>query len=222
VLTEGEGNLARAGGNFALQGTIDDQGQIVITGEGQRPEVGAFKARYSGRFAGDAFRAGGSVYAVSDPSKARSCTIEARLVRRAGQSAAAAAPAVQQAAAPAPAAAPASRALAPGALDGVWQGSYACGASNRGGQPGFDSPGRVFTVSGGKLSGRFSNNRGTSEEFTGSVAADGTITIQGNGVDGGNGRSYVIELQGKVEDGRLTAKGRHGDRDCTLNYAKIR
>ncbi len=129
------------------------------------------------------------------------------------------APAVQQAAAPVPA--PAQRALTAGSVDGIWQGSYACGPSPSNGMPAFDSPGRVFQVRDGKLSGRANPPNGGTEEFTGTIAADGTVTISGQGSNPRGPRPYNISMKGKVVDGRFKATGKHGDRDCTLSYAKI-
>ncbi|MCC7045089.1 MAG: caspase family protein [Alphaproteobacteria bacterium] len=131
--------------------------------------------------------------------------------------------AVQQAAAPAPSA---PRSLPPGGIDGVWQGSYSCTASPGSGQPAFDNPGRVFQVRDGKLTGRFMpggpNSGNGVEEYSGMIAADGTVSITGEGSNPKGQRPYAIRLQGKATDGRFTATGKHGDRDCTLTYAKIR
>ncbi|MCC6469222.1 MAG: caspase family protein [Alphaproteobacteria bacterium] len=130
---------------------------------------------------------------------------------------------VQQAAAPAPGA---QRTLTPGNVDGTWQGSYSCTASQGSGQPAFDNPGRVFQVRDGKLTGRFMpggpNSGNGVEEYSGTIAADGAVSITGEGSNPKGQRPYTIRLQGKAADGRFTATGKHGDRDCTLSYAKIR
>lgn len=224
VLTEGDGSLARDGGKASMHGAIDEQGQIALTGEGFRPGLGEFKLRLAGRFSGDSFKASGSAFAAGDPSRARTCTIEARLVQRADNAAVAAPPPVRPASAPLAAAVP--RALTPGSLDGVWQGSYACSASPSSGMPAFDNPGRVFHVRDGRLTGRFTPGGPGSgngvEEYAGTIAPDGTVSITGEGSNPKGPRPYRISLQGKAEDGRFTATGKHGDRDCTLTYVKIR
>ncbi|MBL8704045.1 MAG: caspase family protein [Rhodospirillales bacterium] len=119
------------------------------------------------------------------------------------------------------AAAPVPRALTQGSMDGTWQGSYACGPSQANGMPAFDSPGRVFQVRDGRLSGRANPPNGGTEEFTGTISPDGTVTITGQGSNPKGPRPYNISLKGKAVDGRFKATGRHGDRDCTLTYAKI-
>lgn len=135
------------------------------------------------------------------------------------------APPVQQAAAPVPTA-PAARALTPGSMDGRWQGSYACGPSPSAGMGSFDSPGRVFEVTGGKLSGRFTPGGPGSpngvEEYAGSIAADGTVTITGEGSNPRGPRPYAINMRGKVDGDRFRATGKHGDRDCTLTYVRLK
>jgi uncharacterized caspase-like protein len=224
VLTEGEGALARDGGKASIYGVIDEQGQVALTGEGVRPGLGEFKLRMAGRFSGDSFKASGSAFAVGDPSRARTCTIEARLVQRDGKAAGAAPPPAAQASAPVAAATP--RALTPGSSDGTWQGSYSCSASPSSGMPAFDNPGRVFQVRDGRLSGRFmpggpGSGNGV-EEYSGTIAPDGTVTITGTGSNPKGPRPYNINLRGTAIDGRFTATGKHGDRDCTLTYVKIR
>jgi hypothetical protein len=130
-------------------------------------------------------------------------------------------PPVQQAAAPV-APAPSQRSLTPGSMDGVWQGSYACGPSPSSGMPGFDAPGRVFQVRDGRISGRANPPSGGSEVFTGEITADGRVTIRGEGSNPRQQRPYEIRMEGTAGDGRFVAKGKHGDRECTLTYAKIR
>jgi hypothetical protein len=92
--------------------------------------------------------------------------------------------------------------------------------------PAFDNPGRVFQVRDGRLSGRFmpggpGSGNGV-EEYSGTIAPDGTVTITGTGSNPKGPRPYNINLRGTAIDGRFTATGKHGDRDCTLTYVKIR
>jgi len=121
---------------------------------------------------------------------------------------------------------PNARALTPDSVDGMWQGSYSCGPSPSSGMPAFDSPGRVFQVRDGKLTGRFMpggpNSGNGVEEYSGTIGPDGRVSITGEGNNPKQQRPFAIRMQGTVADGRFVAKGRHGDRDCTLTYAKIR
>jgi hypothetical protein len=121
---------------------------------------------------------------------------------------------------------PNARALTPESMDGTWQGSYSCGPSPSSGMPAFDSPGRVFQVRDGKLTGRFMpggpNSGNGVEEYSGTITPDGRVSITGEGNNPKQQRPFAIQMQGTVADGRLVAKGRHGDRSCTLTYAKIR
>jgi hypothetical protein len=86
----------------------------------------------------------------------------------------------------------------------------------------FANSGRVFEVRGGKLTGRFTPSSGGSEEYSGTLVAGGAVTIQGEGSNPKSHRPYNISMSGKVEGDRFTAKGRHGDRDCTLDFRKVR
>jgi hypothetical protein len=171
--------------------------------------LGAYLAQYpNGTFAGLA--------------KAKIASAERQKQERSTQQAALVNPPAPAAPAATPAAAPVPRALTPGNTDGTWQGSYACSGSPSSGMPAFDSPGRVFTVRDGKLTGRNIPPGGGVEEYAGTISPNGTVEISGEGTNPKGPRPYSISLQGKVENGRFVAKGKHGDRDCALTYVKIK
>jgi len=99
-------------------------------------------------------------------------------------------------------------------FDGLYTGSIACEAS--GASPGF-SQAVAFVVRGGA----FVSEKGVAgqrnyERMAVSVAADGTLIIEGR---------YIAEVEkpilfrGRVEDGRMRAEGPRGPRRCVLDAA---
>ena len=132
--------------------------------------------------------------------------------------------------APAPPAAPAQvaavavpppdmrRPAATDGVDGTWRGSIACGTSAKsryGGSDSFTTYEFVLTVKDGKLSAKSADG-----EMKGTIGADGAVSMSGSRTVSTSGGTTTLSFQGKEENGRINAKGRWFDRECTLAYVK--
>jgi hypothetical protein len=192
-----------ATGTATYTGTVDEAGQVTIVGLGiQDAGEKTYRIYYRGSIENGKLTAEGK-------QGARACTLAFHL-----------APVPASAAAdPAPAALPDAA-----ATDGTWQGLYKCGPNDQN-MAAFEDTGRVFTIKDGRLSGerrwkRADDGATGSELFSGLIGDDGQALIVGYGLPD-EGRAYRIYHHGVLSNGHLTAVGKHGTRDCTLDYLLV-
>ncbi len=111
------------------------------------------------------------------------------------------------------------------AFDGAWAGTYKCGAIAGSNLAGWTEANRLFAIKAGRIAGvaRWRQEDGVTGRvsYTGSVDAAGTVTIVGLGTYDAGGRTYRVFHRGRIADGRLTAEGRDGSRDCSLDYRRL-
>ncbi len=192
-----------ATGSETYTGTVDNEGRVTIVGLGvQDTGNRTYRIYHSGKIEHGQFTAEGK-------QGSRSCTLDFRLLP----------PAVSTGGQPMPVAL-----LNAGAADGTWQGLYKCGPSEQK-IAGFEALDRVFTVKEGRLAGQLRWKRDADgatgwDIFSGFLGDNGQAVIVGYGLMDGGG-SFRIYYHGTLVNGHLMASGKHGSRDCTLDYLLV-